>query len=202
VAPRVSGRRHPLSWSRPAALLALAALLCAGCLGTLRRDPAAAAAADAPAASLGLPRRDGRPYWLLRSQSGWESAYEVRFGGDTQDPAMAVVRVVRFRTADAAARAFARLTPDYLYTVYRDRMAGPPRPFDYPAPLPGDEVSVTLYPVLLPPGAGDPIYGQLTALRAGAAVLLVDSIGVHPPQLVAALEALVRAAARLPAENR
>jgi hypothetical protein len=169
---------------------ALLALLAVGCLGSLRHDATAEAIVLASRATLGLPVRDNRPYWLLRTSRGWRSAHEIRFGGDPSDPAVATVRVARFRDADAA---YARLTPAYLYAAYRDRMTDEPVPFDYPQPLPGDEVATYLYGVKLPSTApaGAMLVGQLTALRAGSVVLLVESIGVHPAQLVPALVALV-----------
>jgi hypothetical protein len=177
-------------------LLPLFAVLAVGCLGSLRHDATAEAILLAPREVLGLPVRDNRPYWLLRGTPGWRSAHEIRFGGNPSDPAVATVRVARFRDADAARAAYARLTPAYLYAAYRDRMTDEPVPFDYPEPLPGDEVATYLYGVKLPATApeGATLLGQLTALRAGSAVLLVESIGVEPDQLVPALAELVRRA--------
>lgn len=175
---------------------ALLAILAAGCLGSLRHDAAAEAILLAPREVLGLPVRDNRPYWLLRTSPGWQSAHEIRFGGDPSDPAVATVRVARFRDADAAHDAYARLTPAYLHASYRDRMTDEPVPFDYPQSLPGDEVATYLYGVKLPATApeGAVLLGQLTAVRAGSAVLLVESIGVDPDRLVPALAELVRRA--------
>ncbi len=173
---------------------ALLSLLAVGCLGSLRHDATAEAILLAPREVLGLPVRDNRPYWLLRTSPGWRSAHEIRFGGDPSDPAVATVRVARFRDAEAAHTAYARLTPAYLYAAYRDRMTDEPVPFEYPQPLPGDEAATYLYGVKLPATApeGATLLGQLTALRADSAVLLVESIGVHPEQLVPALAELVR----------
>ena len=50
-----------------ALLLVIALLASGGCLGTLRHDPMAQEIALAPRDALGLPRRDDRRYWLLRS---------------------------------------------------------------------------------------------------------------------------------------
>lgn len=171
----------------------LLAVLAVGCLGSLRHDATAEAILLAPRDALGLPVRDNRPYWLLRTAPGWRSGHEIRFGGDPADPAVATVRVARFRDAEAAHAAYARLTPTYLYAAYRDRMTDEPVPFEYPQPLPGDEVATYLYGVKLPTTApaGATLLGQLTALRAGSAVFLVESIGVHPEQLVPALAELV-----------
>ncbi len=177
-------------------LLPLFALLAMGCLRSLRHDATAEAILLAPREVLGLPVRDNRPYWLLRTSPGWQSAHEIRFGGDPADPAVATVRVARFRDADTAHAAYARLTPAYLYAAYRDRMTDEPVPFEYPEPLPGDEAATYLYSVKLPPpiASDATLMGQLTALRAGSAVFLVESIGVHPEQLVPALAELVRRA--------
>lgn len=174
----------------------LLVILAVGCLGNLRHDAAAEAILLAPREVLGLPVRDNRPYWLLRTSPGWQSAHEIRFGGDPSDPAMATVRVARFHDADAARAAYTHLTPAFLYAVYRDRMTDEPVPFEYPQPLPGDEVATYLYGVKLPATApaGATLLGQLTALRAGSVVLLVESIGVEPDQLVPTLAELVRRA--------
>ena len=165
-------------------LLPLFALLAMGCLRSLRHDATAEAILLAPREVLGLPVRDNRPYWLLRTSPGWQSAHEIRFGGDPADPAVATVRVARFRDADTA------------HAAYRDRMTDEPVLFEYPEPLPGDEAATYLYGVKLPPpiASDATLMGQLTALRAGSAVFLVESIGVHPEQLVPALAELVRRA--------
>ncbi|MER3420159.1 MAG: hypothetical protein C4290_06375 [Chloroflexota bacterium] len=109
------------------------------------------------------------------------------------------MRMARFRDADTAHAAYVRLTPAYLYAAYRDRMTDEPVPFDYPQPLPGDEAATYLYDVKLPAPVpnGATLKGQLTALRAGNAVFLVESIGVRPEQLVPALAELVRRAREL-----
>ena len=189
-----------MRWLAPV-LLAAAALLWGGCLGTLRHDPAAEAITLAPHEVLDLPLHERRTYWLLRSQPGWVSAHEVKFGGEEGDPGVATIRAAIFRDADAAGRAFARLTPEYLYLLLRDRMSWAPRPFAYPVPLPGDEVAVTEYGVRLPPELTPHVtlVGQMTAVRAGRVVILVESIGVPPEQLVPAIEALTEAAYRLTA---
>lgn len=174
------------------------ALLAGGCLGVLTRDRAAEAIALAPREPLDLPVRDSRPYWLLRTQAGWAGAHEIRFGGNPSDPAVAAVRAVRFDDESAAAGAFAHLTPAYLYLVFRDRMTGEPHPFEYPQPLAGDTVAVWLYGVRLPAEQHDTeLLGQLTAVRAGRVVLLIDSIGVAPDRLVPAVSRLVQTAGRI-----
>lgn len=179
-----------------AALLGAAALLCGGCLGTLRHDPTAEAITLAPRDALDLPLRDSRTYWLLRSQPGWVSAHETKFGGEEDDPGVATIRAVIFRDVAAAAHGFARLTPDYLFLLLRDRMTWRPRPSAYPVLLPGDEVAVTEYGVRLPPELAPHVTltGQITAVRAGRVVLLIESIGVDPEQLVPAVAELTRAA--------
>ena len=103
---------------------------------------------------------------------------------------------MRFRDVDSAGRAFAHLTPTYLHRLLRDRMTYAPRPFEYPVPLPGDEVAVNLYGVRLPPEIAREVQlsGQMTAIRAGHVVLLIESIGLPPEQLVPTVESLVNAA--------
>jgi hypothetical protein len=175
------------------------ASLAAGCLGGLRHDTASEAVALAPRQTLALPVRENQPHWLLHGQPGWCGAQEVRYGGAGDDPAVAAVRAARFRDDATATQAFSRLTAQHLYLTLRDRIVGPPRPFDYPQPLAGDEVAVMLYDARLPPSLGPDVSltGQLTVVRAGRVVLLIESIGVHPEQLVPAVMQLTDAAAAL-----
>ena len=183
-----------------AAVLALVVgLLCTGCLGVLERDWGAERVALAPRETLGLPLKESRPYWLLRSQPGWIGSHEVEVGGGPDDPRVAAIRAARFRDVEAATRAYDHLTPDYIYLILRKRMASVTYPLDYPVPLPGDEVAVMAFDVRLPPDAGPEvrIVGQMTAIRAGAVVLLVESIGVTPQWLVPALTDLTAAAYRM-----
>ena len=185
-------------WAAVALALVVGALG-SGCLGVPERDQDAERVALAPRETLGLPLRTSRPYWLLRSQPGWVGSHEVHLGGAPEDRWTAVIAVARFRDSERATRAYARLTPDYIYLLLRQRMASVPYPFVYPVPLPGDEVAVMVYDVPLPPEAGEDIriVGQLTTLRAGAVVLLVESIGIPPPWLVRALTDLTEAADRV-----
>ena len=177
----------------------LLALLTGSCLGTLRHDSLLEAVVLAPSPVLGLPVREQRTRWLLRGEPGWCASEEVRFGGDPGDAAVLTVRAVRLPTVDSARAARARLTPEYLYLTLRDRMVWPPRAVAYPLPLPGDEPAALEYGVRLPPElAGVELAGQLTVLRAGQVVLLVESIGVRPEVLVPALEELVQAAGSVP----
>ncbi len=178
----------------------IAVLALAGCLGGLPDDPQAEAIAIAAREALGLPVRESRPYWLLRSAPGWQGGHEIRFGGDPQDAAIAGVRVARFSDPAHARAAYARLTPAYVYAVARDRMTGDPNSIDYPQPLAGEEHAVYLFGVKLPPDLEGKITltGQVTVLRAGRTVILVESIGVHPEQLVPAMAEAVAAAGRIP----
>jgi hypothetical protein len=180
------------------------AMLLVGCLGTLNSDPRAEEIAVVPEAELTLPLHDSHRHWLLRGESGWCGAHEVRFGGNPDDAGIAGVRVAVLRDEEAAIRAYARLTsPAYLYSILRDRMINLPRPVEYPEHLDGDEVAVTEYDVRLPLVLSPEItlIGQITTVRAGRAVFLIESIGVHPPQLVPAVRELVRAAYRLPPDE-
>ncbi len=174
-------------------------VLCTGCLGVLERDLGAERVALAPRQTLGLPLKESRPYWLLRSQPGWVGSHEVELGGRSDDPKVAAIRVARFRDVEAASHAYEQLTPDYIYLILRKRMASITYPLDYPTPLPGDDVNVMAFDVRLPPDAGEDlrVVGQMTAIRAGAVVLLVESIGVTPQWLVPALTDLTAAAYRV-----
>jgi hypothetical protein len=184
-------------------LLLTAAAVTVACLGTLPADPRAESVAMAPQSEFGLPARDSRRHWLLRGESSWCGGHEVRYGGDPDDGGIASVRVVLFQDVDAAVAAFDRLTPSYLYNMLRGRILEEPQPFTYEHELAGDAVWVSLYEVRLPlvdaPDAT--LLGQLTSVRAGRAVILVESIGVQPDHLVPAVRELVRAANRIPASE-
>jgi hypothetical protein len=184
-------------------LTLIAAAASVACLGTLAADPRAESVAMAPQTEFGLPARDSRRHWLLRGESNWCGGHEVRYGGDPDDGGIAAVRVVLFQDVDAAVAAFNRLTPGYLYNMLRGRILDEPYPITYEQELAGDAVSVNQYEVRLPlvdaPDAT--LLGQLTSVRAGRAVILVESIGVQPDHLVPAVRELVRAANRIPASE-
>lgn len=179
-------------------------MLSAGCLGTLRADPAVEAIARVPEAELSLAPREDHRHWFLRGESGWCGAHELRYGGDPSDPAVDTVRAVLFKSDNQAQRAFDRLTPKYLLSLLRGRMNDVPRPTEYPEPIPGDAARVMEYDVRLTVANSPDItlYGQLTAVRAGRVVILMESIGVPPEQLVPAIREMVRAAYRLPADGK
>ena len=180
----------------------LAVIACA-CLGTLAADRGAEAIVLASAEDLALPLHENASHWLLRGQTGWCGAEEARFGGNPADPAVATVRGVVLRDPEAAARGFARLTPSYLYSLLRGRMNAVPRPTAYPETLSGDAVAVYEYDVRLPLiySPDFVLLGQLTVVRAGRTVVLVESIGVPPERLVPAVQEMVRAAYRLPPDG-
>jgi hypothetical protein len=187
-------------WSflrRGAAPMLAAALLASGCLGRLTQDGVAARVAQAPADQLSLPLHTSRPASLLRTESGWCGSHEVRFGGDPQDPAVATIRTARFATAAAAHQAFAQLTPPYLALLLRDRITWMPQPTDAPVAPRGAQFQVLAYGVRLPPEVPPSVTltGQLTSVHMGHFVILVESIGVWPEPLGAALDAMVAAAA-------
>jgi hypothetical protein len=188
---------HPSSFvrRRSLAVLLAASILAAACLGALPHDRATKEVVEAPGAALELPLHEQRRHWLMRDLPRWCGAAEARWGGNPGDRAFFVARAVRFRDETAAARALDRVTPEYLAIAYHDRIAGGPTPVDYPARLPGDEAKVSEYRVLVPPDEKDlTLIGQYTAVRSGKAVILTESIGVRPEELVPAFEAMVEAA--------
>ncbi|MER3420642.1 MAG: hypothetical protein C4290_09045 [Chloroflexota bacterium] len=198
----VSDLLHQASPALAATRLAWAlALVLAGSVCTPARDaPTARAIAESPASALGLPVRQFGTHWLLREAGGWQESYSIIYGGTPADPAFAAVRVGWFHSADAAQRAFTRLTPVYLYRLWYDRMTELPRETVYPLLLPGDTVMVLAYGVRLPPEAASTrLEGQLTLVRAARAVIVVDSIGVPPERLAPAITAMTRAARGLAA---
>lgn len=176
------------------ALLALA-----GCLGGLPADPQAEAIAIAAREAVGLPVRESRPYWLLRAAPGWVGGHEIRYGGEPQDGGIAGFRIARFENEAAAHSAYLRLTPAYIYAVARDRMTGDPWSFTYPVSLAGEENAVYLFNVRMPPDieGGLQLQGQVTVLRTGRTVILVESIGVHPDHLAPAVAEAAAAAGRV-----
>src|SRR5215208_7707692 len=179
-----------------ASALACALMACAGCLGTLPNDRATRDVVLAPGEALGLPLHEQHAHWLMRDLPRWCSAAEARWGGDPEDRAVLTARAVRFRDETAAARALDKLTPEYLALAFRDRIEEGPTPIDFPAHLPGDEAKASTYRVRLPPeDAQFKLYGEYIAVRSGKALILTESIGLPPDELVPTLGAMVEAAA-------
>jgi hypothetical protein len=177
-------------------LVSLSALAAAACLGSLPHEPDADRLVDAVAEPMTLPERESLPHWLLRSAPGWQGAHKRSLGGNAQDGAAAVVRVALFSDAAAAHNAFTMLTPPRLYHVFRHRLAAQPTPVPQPTALAGDEVQAFQYAVrgsFREPPPDLPV--DMVAVRAGRAVLLVDSIGLPPARLQAAVAAFATGAA-------
>ena len=171
------------------------ALAAAACLGTLPRDRATREVVESPGEVLDLPLHEQRAHWLMRDLPRWCGAAEARWGGDPGDAGVLTARAVRFRDENAATRALDKLTPEYLALAFRDRIEEGPTPVDYPAPLPGDEAKANSYRVRLPPEDADfKLYGQYVAVRTGKALIITESIGLPPEQLVPAIATMVRAA--------
>ena len=200
---RVALAAH-LTRSLLVAAVVLTGALGGGCLGRSQPDAVTEQIVLASGDLLALPRYESRAYWLLRSQPGWVGSHEVELGGGAADPAFASIRAARFRDVASATRAYAQLTPDYIYLLLRKRMASILYPFAYPQPLLGDEVAVMGYDVRLPPEAGNDarLVGQMTTIRAGAVVLLIESIGIPPEQFVPAITQLTSAAYRVSAGTK
>jgi hypothetical protein len=182
--------------SGAATLIIFVAALLSGCLTGTPKDPVTRAIVTAPGAALNLPLHESRAHWLMRDLPRWCGAAEARWGGGPEDGAALTARAARFRDETAAARALDRLTPEYLSVAFQDQIAEGPYPIDYPEPLPGDEAKVNEYGVRLPLeiAAETQLLGQLTAVRAGRAVILTESIGVPSENLLPAFEAMVEAA--------
>src|SRR5215207_4770107 len=183
---------------RPA-VIALALLLAGTALACADRtssDPAAAAVSAAPVQALGRATRESRRYWLLLGARGWCGSHMTRYGGDAEDPGVAVVRVARFRDGRAAAAAFASLDPASLYRIFKVKMLRPPEYARYPEPLPGDESFVISYDARLPfeLPAGVVIEGQMIAMRSGPFVALIENVGVPPEQIAPAVAGIVQTA--------
>lgn len=184
----------------------IAGILCGGtvvvtaaCTSWQAYAPAASVAL-APKATLKLPLHENYRHWLLISESGWCGASVARWGGDDGEPGVVIVRTAVFKDSSSAARAYPKMTADYIYRSLRSEMVRAPWPVEYPQPLPGDKVNVFAYDVRLPPFTGPDfrIYGQITTIHAGRSVFLVESIGVPPEQLVPAISDLTHASSALP----
>jgi hypothetical protein len=178
-----------------AVLFIIVAVVSAGCLGGPPHDRRAAAVVLAPQAILEAEGVTHRPYWLLYDQPGWCSAHEANY--DWATAAMAV-RLARFRDPAVAHAAFARLTPAYIYGLYRERMAGIPEPVAEPPALAGDEVAMTVYGAPLPAHVRrttgfTELPVLMTRVRRGRAVVLLESLGVAPETVARTVQALVSA---------
>jgi hypothetical protein len=177
----------------------LIALISIGCLGTLQRSPDAAGIAESAGAALPLPVRESQPHWFLRQQDGWEAAHRTRYGGEGDDEGFTIIRVALFTGVQTASAAFARMTPQYAYTLWPSRMASVPYPVTFPVTIPGDEVSITEYPLLISPGEPQPeeeLIVQLITIRSGRTVIGIESIGVPREDLAPVANLLVGAARR------
>ena len=179
-------------------LLILVAVLMVGCGTTPRRTAPVAAIAQAPAAVLALPLREERPGWLLREEAGWCAAHWASFGGGSGDAATLAVHVARFRDAGTAVTGAARLTPAYLTTLVRERMARPPHPVSPVVTFAEGTALLYEYGGQAPPSAMGTAAGALpvalAVLRSGPVVALLESIGLTPSQGEAVREALRDAA--------
>jgi hypothetical protein len=190
---RTAARRRWAAWAVPATLL----LAATACLGRIPRDRPTETVVLAAGEATDLPLHDKRPHWLMRDLPRWCGAAEARWGGDDGDRAVLTARAVRFRDEVAATRALDRVTPEYLARAFRDRIADGPTPLDFPTPLPGDEAKANEYSVRLPPEFSDlRLTGQYIAVRSGKAIVVSESIGLPPEELVPVLDAMVRTAER------
>ena len=175
-----------------------AALVLSGCLGKLERNSAAERIALTPRDMLNLPVREGRPYWLLRSQPGWLGAHETSYGGAPGDGAVVVVRTVLFQDDAAARSAFAQLTPEYLHLLLRDRIKVEPPPFQVLPPSESDELSVSHYQIPLPAETREDeefvVFVDMMFARTGRAVLFLESLGLTFEQQVDVMNLLTRTA--------
>jgi hypothetical protein len=98
-----------------------------------------------PAVALALPRSVPPPDGLLRDTAGWCGGQQVSFGGRAEDGATVLLRLARFRDAEAATRAAAGVTPTALGELVEARMVTPPDPVDPPRLLPAEVVLALVY---------------------------------------------------------
>jgi hypothetical protein len=155
------------------------------------------------AAALALPRSEAQPDSLLRDAAGWCGGQQVSFGGRAEDGATVLLRLARFRDAEAATRAVAGISPTALGELVEARMVTPPEPADPPLLLPAEVVLALAYggrvPMAMRTEADPPVLPvALLLVQAESVVVLVESIGLPPERQQALVVELVRAARRLP----
>jgi hypothetical protein len=155
------------------------------------------------AAALALPRSEAQPDSLLRDAAGWCGGQQVSFGGRAEDGATVLLRLARFRDAEAATRAVAGISPTALGELVEARMVTPPEPADPPLLLPAEVVLALAYggrvPMAMRTEADPPVLPvALLLVQAESVVVLVESIGLLPERQQALVVELVRAARQLP----
>jgi hypothetical protein len=168
-----------------------------------RSEPSAADLIQPSAAALALPRSEPQPDGLLQDAAGWCGGQQVSFGGRAEDGATVLLRLARFRDAEAATRAATGVTPTALGELIEDRMVTPPEPVGPPLPLPSEVRLALAYggrvPVAMRTGADPQVLPvALLLVQAESAVVLVESIGLPPERQQALVVELVRAARQLP----
>jgi hypothetical protein len=177
-------------------VLGAALLLASGCLGRPRHNATLEQITRAPGAILGLPCTGNRPYWLLRDESGWQSAHETRFGDAEGSGPTLIVRAAQFRDAVTAGRALAHLTPD---TVWRTFPSGGhdavpvAMTLSFGSAAEGARFAYTLARTATSGGTTE---GYLIMARVGVVVLLLDGIGLPADEMERVLAALLAAVAR------
>jgi hypothetical protein len=173
-----------------------AALIHPGCADRTGSDPRAARVSQAPVEALQRPPREDRRYWFLLGSEGWCGSHLTRFGGEADDPGVAIVRVARFNDGESAVRAFAQMDLAFLYRVFKVKMLRPPQYILYPEQLPGDQSFAIAYDARLPfeLPAGQSIEGQMIAVQSGPFVTVIENIGVPSEQIVPAVGQIVRTA--------
>jgi hypothetical protein len=155
------------------------------------------------AAALALPRSEAQPDSLLRDAAGWCGGQQVSFGGRAEDGATVLLRLARFRDAEAATRAVAGISPTALGELVEARMVTPPEPADPPLLLPAEVVLALAYggrvPMAMRTEADPPVLPvALLLVQAESVVVLVESIGLPPERQQALVVEMVRAARQLP----
>jgi len=179
----------------PAALASV--LFTLGCLGTLHSNGDAERIAGAAEGAIPLPLRETRPHWFLRQETGWVGAHRMRFGGEGDDEGFAFVRVALFTDPASATSALARITPEYMRSLWEDRVGALPRLVAFPVTIPGDEVMIAEYPLRASPVGDDPdmeLIVQVIALRVGRVIVVIESIGTPRESLAPVAASLVAAA--------
>jgi hypothetical protein len=187
-------------------LILLTASAAAGCAGPVRTDPMLVPVVEAASAPAGLPIVAYRSGDLLRNEAGRCGGQRVSFGGRPEDGAAFTLEVVRFRDAEAAARAAARMTPAWLTRHVAARAVAPPEFLDTDVGGPPEAITTLRYDARV--GAAErtatgvsEVSVLLTAARVDRVVAVVESIGLPAERQAEVMRQVADAALTLPDRN-
>jgi hypothetical protein len=187
-------------------LVLLTAWAAAGCAGAVRTDPMLSSVVEAASAPTGLPIVAYRSGELLRNEAGRCGGQRVSFGGRPEDGAAFTLEVVRFRGAETAAQAAARMTPAWLTRHIAERVASPPEFLESEAGDSSDAAITVRYDARVAPAERaatglSEVPVLLSVARAGRVVAMIESIGLPAESQAEVMRHVADAALALPDRN-